>query len=305
MPHYVRGTIDGNGYYSGVAVSSAIQLLNAIKAGFETAGWTTLLDDITNSQELNVRGVDNGDFCYLNFSIQSGAGANDSLIVIGDKDGLGASFGGTKAIPFAKNGTGRLFMTADASALDLCIFNPETTTASIHGGYLSDRLGQKAFEWMLGYLDIWLTNAFHAESAFGTTWMENRLFYYPGVESQTNPRGGYNFLWDSQSLAINSSSYSSVSSTAFGYSPWLGNVDAVTGQPNLGTYGYLEALAANHSSYVVDISRATALHNPGKVKFAVTGLSSKPAGYQFRPANSTTTYLSAGGEGWQGFKIAD
>ena len=93
------------------------------------------------------------------------------------------------------------------------------------------------------------------------------------------------------------------------YKPWLGNVDAVTGKPNLGVYGYFIGKLPYNTGYTIPSQgsaseRALSLHFPGPVRFARTGLASLAAGKQYLSA-SGRKFISGGpvGDG-QGFAIS-
>lgn len=303
MVHYGNGTVDANGYYSGIAVADETVLLTQLRDNLVTGGWTVVTDDIANLA-LQMKGTDDGDDCYVNFNINVETGVGRDLLITGDLDGQGTDVPEEPVkIPLIVDGNSKLYVTTDASSACISVFNPAGETKASHFGFLNRRDTNNAFAWMIGYLDVWLSESFIAKSTIdGIIWAEMQK-YYTATESKTNPSGVYQFVWDSLTTGVTATSRTSSNSSSFGYKPWLGAIDPVLGQPILGLYGYLEGRIPSNT-YPVDASNATALHFPGEVKFARTGLASLSPGVQCK--EGTKTFLSAGSVGqFQGFQISD
>ncbi len=303
MPTYIRGTADGNGYYSGVTVADETTLLTQIRNGLTTAGWTILSDTIASNKKVKLSGVDNGHLCRVEFSTTSVTTTQKKLILIGDKTGAGTSLSGNVELDFIADGQSKLYLTADQGAGCIFVFNPAGISKSAHYGFLNRRNPNNPFAWMVGYLDEWLTGAYIAESAFGTTWKEFRTFFYSSAESFTSPNAPYQYLWDSFTTGLGGDTFTTTTNTTFAYKPWLGAIDPILSLPVLGVYGYIEGYTTN-TSYTVTTTKATALHFPGEVRFAATGLASLAPAVQTKIG--TKTFISSGAAGeYQGFQIAD
>jgi hypothetical protein len=209
-------------------------------------------------------------------------------------------------IPFFANGNAKLYLSADQAAECITIVNPGATTKGIHAGWLEKRRVEDTGAWMVGYLDVWLTNAFFARSIHGVNWREAKFFFYSGAESFTAPKGAYHFLWDTIGAFAGAVS-TSFTAANFNYKPWQGQGDSTTGKALLLPYGYLQG-AATSGSYPTtgNANLGYGCHFPGWVRFARTGLAFLDAGDQV--VDGTATYVSAGASGaeaYQGFKIAD
>ena len=308
MPTYIRGSADGNGYYSGLAIADETTLLTQIRDGLVTAGWTIIADTISSNKKVKLSGLSNGHLCRVEFSTSNVTLNEKKLSLIGDKTGANTVLSPAIDLPFIADGQSKLFLTADAAGGCLMVFNPAGVTKSAHFGFLERTVPTNQFAWMIGFLDCALTKAYVAESTIGgTTWKENHTFYYSSTESQTSPNAAYQYIWDGLTTGLGGTAFTTSSNTSFAYKPWLGAIDPVTGKPLLGSYGYLEGYTTN-SSYPVDANKATALHFPGFVRYARTGLASLAPAIQVK--EGTKTFISGGAsadflQGFQGFQIAD
>lgn len=307
---YAAGTPNGNGYYSGITVSTAEGLLTQIKTTLEAAG-QTVTDDISANNKIIARGVDQGDYCYKIYQTSLVSGTEYKLSLRGDDStgGVGTNLSPDMVnIPFSTDGDSVLYLTADAAAECVTVINGTLDSKGIHAGWLEKRRLVDKGAWMVGYLDFWLTNTYFAKDVHNNAWAEAKRYFYSGAESFTNPIGHYTFLWDTCTAHTGATSQS-VSTTSFNYKPFLGAVDPISLEPKLLPYGYAQGASA-HNTYDAgsDANFGRGLHLPGFVRFARTGLGYCDAGEQKR--DGSQTFISAGGKGtagqsgFQGFQIS-
>lgn len=309
MPlNFLSGTANG-GIYSGVNVSSSFELLTQIKDAL-IASDQTVTDEINSSNRIIARASDRGDFCDKIYSTEQLSGTDYVLNLQGDNTVNGGTIMPPEKvlkIPFIANGNAKLYLTSDEGAECLAIINPGAESRSLHAGWLDRRRQEDKGAWAIGYLDVWMSNAFFAKDVHGIDWREIQTYYYSSKESFTSPKGPYQHLFDSGCASMfGSPGTSATGTTTFNYKPWLGQTDSVTGLPVLLPYGYLQG-AVDYDSYSnIDDNRGQGLHNPGWIKFARTGLSFMDAGDQCR--EGTKTFISGGGSGeyaYQGFQISN
>lgn len=302
---YLAGT-ESNGVYPGVSVTTPVQLLTQIKNALVAAG-QTVTDEISSNNKIIARGIDQGDFCDKIYETVLISGVDYNLRVTGDNTVNGGTVLPTPlTITFSANGNAKLYLAADEAAECISIFNPGGTTKGIHAGWLQNRRAEDDGAWMIGYLDVWMTNAFFAKGIHGANWKEVKSFYYSAAESFTAPKAPYQLLWDNIG-ALAGAAGTSFANTTFNYKPWQGQNDSITGKALLLPYGYLQG-ASVHNGYPTtgNANLGQGLHFPGWVRFARTGLAFLDAGDQIK--DGTATYVSAGtsgAEAYQGFKIAD
>lgn len=306
MPvNYLAGTATA-GLYSGVIVADETALLTEIMNAL-IAGGQTVTDNIAASKEIIARGSDQGDFCDKIYKTSFVSGIEYSLTLQGDNTVNGGTLSTPiLEIPFYANGSAKLFVTSDEGAECLTIINPGNLTKGFHAGWLDRRRSVDKGAWMIGYLDIWMSDAYVAQDVNGNDWQEIFRYYYSSTESKTSPRGGYHLLFDAGCASMfGSAGTSATSATTFNYRPWLGQTDSITGNPTLLPYGYLQGNIPYNSYSVPDPNKGQGLHNAGFVRFARTGLSFLDPGDQCR--EGTATFVSAGPsgvDGFQGFQIA-
>jgi hypothetical protein len=307
---FAAGTPNGNGYYSGVTVTTAAALLTQLKTSLEAAG-QTVTDEIAANNKIIARGVDQGDYCYKIYQTSLVSGTEHKLSLRGDRSAGGAGTDlspDTIEIPFSDDGDSVLYLAADAGGECITVINGTLDSKGIHGGWLERRRLADKGAWMVGYLDFWLTNCYFATDVNNTAWAEAKRYFYSAAESFTNPIGHYTFLWDTCGAYTGGIS-SSVSSTSFNYKPFLGAVDPISLEPKLLPYGYAQG-ATSYNTYPTNhpATQGRGLHLPGFVRFARTGLGYLDAGEQKR--DGTQTFISSGNKGttgqtgYQGFQIA-
>jgi hypothetical protein len=307
---YGAGTADANGYYSGITVSTPTALLQQLRDILTAAG-QTVTDEISASNRIIARGVDQGDYCYKTYTTTLVSGTEYKLSLRGDSSTGGA--GTTLSpdlinIPFYANGNALLYVAADAGAECVTIINPSLPSKGIHAGWLEKRRLIDKGAWMVGYLDFWLTNSYFAKDVNNNVWAEAKRYFYASGEAFAAPVGHYTFLWDS-CAAHTGGIGTSVAPSIFNYKGFLGAVDPISFEPKLLPYGYAQG-ATNSTSYnaAADPNFGQGLHLPGFVRFARTGLGYLDAGNQKK--DGTQVFISAGPKGitgqtgFQGFQIA-
>jgi len=318
MPtRYTNGTANASGNYSGVTIADETTLLTTIRDELVAAGQAIHLDEISSSKKLIMNGSNNSHNCYVIFETELVTGVNYKLKITGDSDGTETLKSGTLQLDFAADGQCRLFMTSDESAGCIMPYNPSSSSQSAHFGFPKRTDKNYEYSWMVGYLDIYLTDAYVRRSRVGQEdWKEHRTFFYSAAESNTGPQGPYQHLWDSFTTAFVRTNYTQIQTTNFAYRPWLGAVDPATGLPILGLFGYIEG-NTDHNSYAnPDTTRAFPLHFPGAIKFARTGFCAIETGIQAKEEEifddngtqkiKTELFISGGAkERFQGFKIAE
>jgi hypothetical protein len=311
---FIAGTADTNGYYPGSSITSPSNLLTQIKDALVAAG-QTVTDDIANNKII-ARGVDQGDFCYKIYTTVLVSGLEYKLTLQGDNSvgGAGTLLSSTIDIPFYNNGNAKLYLAADAGGECISILNPNLPSKGFHGGWLERRRSQDKGAWMIGYLDVWMTNAFFAKDFSNTDWVEVKRYFYgnTGAESTTAPAGMYQFLWDSCTSYAGGTS-TAVNTSSDDYKPYLGAVDPISFSNKLLPYGYGQGYLGGTTSptgypTTIDATLGRGIHLPGFVRFAKTGLCYLSAGEQVK--DGTKTFVSAGDKGstgftgFQGFQIA-
>ncbi len=313
---YASGNPDSNGYLQGLACTTASSLISQIRDILTQAGCTVDSSQIgATIPTIKVTGIDGGDSCYTIWKVQSVSGNQKKLTIQGDLTGTEAAgnLSTPVEIPFYEGVGAKLYLSTDAAGGVVFINNGDYTSKSAHFGFL-ERTTPNPTYWMVGMLDPWLDSAQIATDIYNNKWFFMHRYFTSSSESKLTPIGAYQLLWDAMAITMtrdpsNSYTTSTTNNTAnITYRPWLGNFDSVTGKPNLGLYGYFIG-GATLASYVVankgeSGEKAVALHFPGSVRFARTGLASLATARQFQ-ALSGRKFISGGALGeFQGFAIS-
>ena len=305
MPTIFTAGTPAAGVYPGVAIATPTALLTELANTFTAAG-QTVTDEISANSRIVARGVDQGNFCDKIYTVVNVTGIEYKLTIQGDNTvNSGILMPTPLEIPFFANGNAALYVAADEGAECLTIFNPGATSKGIHAGWLDRRRATDVGAWMVGYLDIWLTNAFFAQDYHGIDWRECHTYFSSSTESQTSPKGAYQHIWDSGCAAVSGAIATSATNTSFNHKVWRGQNDPISGEPTLLPYGYLQGEDVYNGYDSIDPNQGQGLHNPGFVRFARNGLAFMDAGDQCH--EGTATFVSAGGSGddaFQGFQIA-
>ena len=306
MPtRYTNGTANAEGYYSGINLTNENDLLALIRDELVIAGQTVHLDEITSNKKLIMKGVDNGDNCWVIFESETVSGINKNLKITGDLDGTQTSLGKTLKLDFKEDGNCQFYMTSDEGGGCLMPYNTAGgPSKSAHFGFPERHYLGNPRNWMTGYLDEWLTDACIATSTMSNeVWKEFKEFYYSSNESKTQPQGGYTFLWDYYCTNSQKSQQTTANNTAFSYKPWLGAVDPVTFEAKLAPLAYEEGPGDYNDWTPAVQNKGNPKHVPGHIRFARTGLASFDTGKQVK--QGTKVFISGGPAGdYQGFQIA-
>lgn len=306
MPtQYTRGTLNSSDYYEGISIGDTTALLETIRDEQGLAGQTVHLDEISTNKKLIMKGSDNGDDCYVIYETEQLSGVQHKLKIRGDHDGTETTVSPDVELEFLTDGQARLWMTTDESAGCIFVYNPAAFSHSAHFGFLEDRDEDDPFAWMVGRLDVWVTGAYHAKGAINrTNWHENKVYWYSSSESDTSPKGGYDFLWDYLTTCLTGTTTSTGVST-YAYRQWLGSLDRKRNKPVMGMYGYKEGPGVYNTWNTTATDRGTSCHFPGAVKFARTGLALIDPAVQPKIGTGTKRAISSGGKSqFQGFQIA-
>ena len=306
MPiNYLAGTLT-NDVYPGEIIASPTELLTKLRDSL-TAGGQIVTDEIEASSRIITTGTDNGDSCTKIYSVTFESGINYSLNLQGDNTlREGGTLSPVLSIPFAANGNAKLYVVSDEGGECVSIINPGLASKTFHAGWLERRNKSDLGAWMIGYLNVWLTDSYFSTDIHGIEWAEAKRYYYSSNESFTAPVGPYHLLFDSGCASMVGAVATTVSNSKVNYKPWLGQTDSVTGTPILLPYGYLQGANTYNRYDHTDLSKGQGLYNPGFVRFARTGLAFLEAGAQCRAG--TATFMSGGPSGvgaFQGFQISD
>lgn len=313
---YAAGNPDVNGYLQGITCNTTSSLITQIRDILTQAGCTVNSSEIAATvPTIRVTGFDGSTPCYTIWRVATVTGNQKELTIQGDFAGTGvttdSNLSSLVRIPFYEATGAKLYLSTDAAGGVVFINNTDNASKSAHFGFL-ERTTSNPNMWMVGLLDPWLNTAQIATDIHNVKWSSMHR-YFATTESRTAPRGAYQLLWDAMTLSMNLDATSSHQTTGavvsnLAYKPWLGNVDAVTGNPNLGLYGYFIGTNTLASYIIPEVGtnqeKAFPLHFPGPVRFARTGLASFIAGRQFQ-ALSGRKFISGGGLGeFQGFAIS-
>lgn len=300
---YASGNPNSDGYLSGISVPTVNALLTNIRDTLIAAGWTVDSSQIAGNKLKSV-GVDGSHNCWMLWEAVLVSGNEYSLSLRGDQNGAGTILSPDLVrIPFFETAQTRLYLTADAGAGCIYIQNGAAGGRSAHFGFL-DRLTTSAFSWMVAYLNNSESTSYMAKDIWGVNWADMAR-YWTNFNATSSFTGAKQHLWDGYTVAMMSSTgnFDNTANTNPAYAPNLGAVDSVTGLPILSDYGYLIGKNAL-TDYVTTVGKAKAMHFPGRVRFARTGLASVDAGDQFTVG--TKTVISGGEIGvYQGFVIKD
>ena len=308
---YANGTANADGYLSGISIPTASALLSNIRDVLVNAGQNVNDTDIAAGKIVS-EGDDNGDKCIFRWEIETVSANQKNLIVRGDYDGTETSLSPALEMPYWEGDQSRLYLSVDQAGGCIFPLNGSNLSRSVHFGF-PERLTDDKDMWMLGYLDQWLTNVYIAEDIYDVRWREMKTYFYSGTEDKiSKPVGGYQLLWDSLTQAFmpitNFNTYSSGNKNNPAYKPWLGAVDPITGLPILSHYGYLIGKNGYNQYEVLNNDTteetAIALHFPGQIRFARTGLASTDTGNQYFSAQENVQVISGGAaKNYQGFII--
>lgn len=319
MVEFLHGTSEStpNGtIYNGVTFATSSALLTYFKDTLSTAGWTVVLDDIATNKLLKLSASDNGDNCYMNFSVVEINSTTFDLTMQGDVDGTGKTANDANTQIFltqrVKANTGRLYITA--SDRSFAFLSVEKTLPSIpyYGGFPERDDPNDAGAWGFGKLNTRMSEKYIATSI--GQWRSLREFYYASSEPATftsSNQGCYEGVMDRYTVNLFGASQTNSASQS-AYKPENGAL-GLDGKAKIGTYrlkrgNYLQGSYAN-----VD-NEGTPTAGYGDIDFAVVGLASLPAGDQFvtlaeEPNTGYTakeyvrrTYIT-GDVGTQGFLI--
>ena len=301
---YASGSPNSDGYLSGISVPTVSALLTNIRDTLVAAGQTVDSSEIAGNKLKSV-GIDGSDNCWIRWEVVNVAGNEYNLSIRGDLNGTGVTLSpNTITLPFFEGAQARLYLTCDKAAGCIFIQNGAAGGKSAHFGFL-ERLTTSPFSWMVGRIRVFENNAYMAKDIWNVTWAEMSR-YWLNYNSVGYLSGAKQHLWDSYTVAMMNytSSYSDNDVKNAAYYPYLGAVDSVTGLPILSDFGYLIGKNNPSTDYVVTSGKAKAMHFPGRVRFARTGLASVDAGDQF--VVGTKTVISGGDIGeYQGFVIKD
>ncbi len=306
---YASGTPNSDGYLSGISVSTVSALLTNIRDTLTTAGWTVDDSQIAGGR-IEAVGVDSTDNCWVNFFTQNVAANEFALHIQGDLDGTGVTLSPDEVtLPFFEGAQARLYLTADSAAGCIFIQNGAAGGKSAHFGFL-ERLTDSPYSWMVARLTREEAWSYIAQDIWGVNWGEMDRYWVAQLDLARNT-GAKQHLWDSYTVAMMPydryfTDYDDREGYRYNpaYYAWLGAVDAITGLPILSDYGYLIGRNSDRDYRALETGKPFALHFPGRVRFARTGLCSVDAGDQF--IVGTKTVISGGEIGlYQGFVIAD
>lgn len=302
----------GSPAYLGQVFTTSTSLLTTIKDNLLSAGWSLQSDQISANSYVIMKGTtDNTHYCWVKFStfVQS-AGVEERLRIQGDLDGNNTTLSGTGIyLSYKPSVNNYLYITADNDSGCICIY-PDTSlvTRGGHFGFIDRIDTSDQYAWSVGDLDITgLDNKYVAKSKHNNTNWRQISDDFSGSDNcttmGTNSCAPIQGIFDRYTVAYTFGATSPLTNTATSnaaYQAYNGRVNPVTNYPILDSYFYLEGRG---STTAYGSSMGGGLYYRGDIKHAVTGIASYVGAVQLVTTDSQR-FISAGGVGWQGFRIA-
>ena len=282
---------NGETIFNGETFSDRVDLLTKIRDTLTDpdAGWTIVLDDISENNLLKLQGTDNGHNCYVNFLAEAVGGNTIDLKIQGDIDGTGRTRATDEEdepgderyiVQRVKANSGKLYIAASARSFVLMSKEKSNLSIPLFAGFPNRKDKNDPGAWMIGDLYWRMSNKYLANAKYvAGDWREIKEFYNSGNESETfssSMQGCFEGTMDSTVNLFGASQTNSATQSA--YKPENGSFDP-DGKPVTEPFFLNQCLALQGAYSHVD-DEATPAPRIGEIDFAVTGLASVPAGDQ-------------------------
>jgi hypothetical protein len=310
----------GSPNYGGVVFRNGEELLTLLKNNLSSAGWETISDQIASSLTLQMKGVDNGDNCFIKLTIE-----NDQTETFGKKLVLQGDFAGNNVandlspkldLNYIDTAANVFWLTANDGAACLAIRSVTGSVKSCHFGFLK-RLNPSLDPcgWMVGYLHTLQQFSYFAQLTYSAQkWASvhsliNMSSTQPWTQALHTTGDRYTCCF---SPINNNYTLSDVPWAASSFAH-QGSMDFLTNLPIIvEDYYFLEGLGTIYNEAPRGWNAASQvpaqLTNRGWVQFAAVGLASISAAIFLRVItedNKERRYLSGGPRQWAGFRIAE
>jgi hypothetical protein len=309
-----------NNNRQGISFTTLQEGLELIRDSLIGAGWFVELDDIDPNLTLKMKGFDENqtsDECFFIFQ----GDANNDIEIKGYLGNDANEESPAITFPITANEDNRLWLTCDSGAGVLLIKDGNVSFSQInqdltqnyvgivpaHFGFLDRASFTNSYgnyAWYLGRPDYRYSNVYAAKSAHnGTIWRQLSDDYYDNLDwnddDQCHPVQG---VFDTLVVGkpYKHFDYDSYERNA-GYRAYRGAVNAITNQPELGWFYYLEG-RGDDRNYAENTTLTYPLYERGSVKFCATGGASLIpfATYNDLAGN---TWMSAGSYGVQFIQV--
>ena len=302
--------------YFGVSFNSASGLLTGLKGGLETAGWVTIVDEIATNSRLVMQGTTaNGHNCVVEFTdVVNPLNASEHLLEILGAHTSALSIVSPKiSLVWDFGQTNYFYLTADVDCGCIALLPYDLTkTSSAHFGVFERFDDTNQYSWGIGLLHNEPQDKYMAKGAItGENWKHLKDYYAnwgtnasANVWNSRNYQNGAELFQDIYTTIVRpyDGEYLDSSSSNAGYQAYLGNVTN-SNKAILYRVGYKEGLSAT-TQYGTTGQVPPRLDIQGLIRFVYGGLGFFAPGGQLVDSATGNRYLSGGGRGWQGFRIA-
>lgn len=305
--------------YSGETFQTETELLSNLRDWLQSAGWSIRDDFITESSLLVMEGFsENSDSCFLRFTISNRKGIlnGKSLNIQGDIDGGNTQLSPSINFNFISSATNILYLTADIGSCCLLIESYELDLNSGHFGFLDQPdPSLDNFAWIVGRIDWRFNNTYWAKSFRDSSLVWRKIgddYWYSDSMGDQRNQVPYTGTWDRYCVApievtnedrASDGGYHKDYSRNTGYYGDKGAISPITNLPILGEFYYPEGRGTSNYGNDFANEHPPPLFFRGIVRYCVVGMASLPAKTQVSDKLGNR-YISTGGFGHQGFRIA-
>lgn len=341
MTFFINGGNPGGGNaYPGVTVTTMVDALTLIRNSMlnATSGKGWVIGDVNNIAGLSQFSIDGTDTSNNKIRMQftgatntkSGMASHAIYVQIRDLDSAGTiaaaevplSPASTHAVPLEEGNTNKIFMAIETDSVVICIIPSSGFACSVHAGYI-DRLNPS--DKMAMYIGQPVTygaipsslSLIGSDSVAGNSYTRVAKLFESGlIWGQVTPAAALSVDRDATPLLINthdpmdmrltlvSSWDSSLTPTSLSRGTAKGSGNAYTTKPLLAPYYIIETgYKANPQYSTTNYPAIVRLACRGYVRNVVRGMAYMGAGVQWK-TESGEVYMSTGGAGWQGMRIA-
>jgi hypothetical protein len=298
--------------YTGFEFNNTISLLNEIKSTLESAGWSTVTDEITASSSLLMRtAVNNTHYTWVKFTVTTNGSINNGkyLNIFGDLDGTNTTLSpNTLQLEFVESAPNYLWITTDEHGGCLCLRSFGAASGGIHFGFLDRFDSSDEFAVMIGYLWTLFRNAYSAKLYYNSslTWRQLAEDFYKGTtldSSNTGAKAYTHGIIDRFTTVASADACLNTAASVPQYYYFKGKQSPIINLPILSDYFHIEGKGNSNLYGNTDGTEIPPdLFCRGIVKYAVTGLASLST--QAQAIDSAgNRYLSVGSQSWQGMQI--
>lgn len=287
--------IGASNLLSGFEFSSGIELQNNIRDYLVSLGWVVLADDILTTGVLEIKAIaSNGHECEIIFT--SVVESDRQYLSIQGR--LEEQLSPSLELDYNLGYPNRFWLMADNDSGGICLRNRFTYSGGISFGFLERIDESDPHAWMIAYTNNRLNDAYVAKSKHNNT-IWHRIgdsYFNADMFSSVGLNGAYQGILDF-AIALPLGSFTASSVANAGFFAHIGSLNGTDNQALVTRRFYLEG-EEDPQNY----SDSSQFYFRGFIKHFYNGFGSIASGGTFSDTTGNT-YITTGGDGWQGLKI--